>query len=178
MKAPVLIVPGIGNSGPDHWQTLWEAADGSLVRIRVNHWDQPNCADWVKAIDDQARKAGESLVVVAHSLGCLAFVHWAAKHRQSIRGALLVAVPDPGGANFPTQAEGFSSIPSVRLPYRTVVDSSQDDPYGSPAYANACAATLGSTFVNIGRAGHISGASKLGAWAAGLKLLDELRLCA
>ena len=175
MNTPVLIIPGIGNSGPDHWQTLWEAADTSMVRTRVNDWDHPACASWIKAIDAQVLSAGESLVVVAHSLGCLAFVHWAAQRRQSIRGALLVAVPDPSGPNFPPQAEGFSPLPLLKLPYRSIVVSSQDDPYGSPDYAKLCADAWGSTFVDIGRAGHINSASNLGGWPGGLRLLEELR---
>jgi predicted alpha/beta hydrolase family esterase len=80
----VLIIPGIGNSGPDHWQTLWESADPSLVRIQVKDWEHPTCACWVEAIDTQARVAGESLVVAAHSVGCLAFAHWAARSRRRI----------------------------------------------------------------------------------------------
>lgn len=175
MSTPVLIIPGIGNSGPDHWQTLWEATDASMVRLRVSDWDHPACPCWVKVIDAQVQSAGESLVVVAHSLGCLAFVHWAARRRQTIRGALLVAVPDPGGPDFPLQARGFSPLPSVTLPYKSIVVSSQDDPYASPAYVKGCADVWGSTLVDIGRAGHINSASNLGSWPVGRRLVDELR---
>src|ERR1043166_3937787 len=104
-----------------------------------------------------------------------ALAGWAAKRKRIVRGALLVAVPDPCGSNFPTQADGFAHLPLSRLPYRSIVVSSQNDPYGSPEYAKSCADVWGSTFVDIGRAGHINGASNLGAWPAGLKLLDELR---
>jgi 2-haloalkanoic acid dehalogenase type II len=175
MNTPVLIIPGIGNSGPDHWQSLWEAADPSMVRIRAENWDRPVCASWVKAIDAQARSAGESLIVVAHSLGCLAFAHWAAQHRQKIGGALLVAVPNPSGPNFPQQAEGFAPLPLVKLPYKSILVCSQDDPYGGPEYAKLCADAWGSTVVDVGRAGHINAASDLGRWPAGFKLLNEVR---
>jgi predicted alpha/beta hydrolase family esterase len=175
MNTSVLVIPGIGNSGPDHWQTLWDAADASMVRVRVNDWDHPVCASWVEVIDIQVRGAGESLVVVAHSLGCLAFVHWAAQRRRRIRGALLVAVPNPSGPNFPPQAKGFSPLPLLELPYRSIVVSSQDDPYGSPEHAKLCADAWGSRFVDIGRAEHINNASILGRWPDGLRLLEELR---
>jgi predicted alpha/beta hydrolase family esterase len=108
MDTAVLVIPGIGKSGPGHWQTLWEAADASMVRIRMADWDYPVCASWVESIDAQAQSIDESLVVVAHSLGCLAFVHWAAQCRRSIRGALLVAVPDPNGPNFPKNSLKFA----------------------------------------------------------------------
>jgi len=175
MNTPVLIIPGIGNSGPDHWQTLWEAADASMVRLRVSDWDHPACASWVKAIGTHVHRAGESVVVVAHSLGCLAFVHWAAQGHQTIRGALLVAVPNPSGSDFPPQAHGFSPLPMLGLPYRSIVVSSQDDPYGSPEFARSCADAWSSRFVDLGRAGHINSASNLESWPGGLRLLEELR---
>jgi len=175
MNPAVLVVPGIGNSGPDHWQTLWEATDASMVRIQVEDWDNPVCASWVESIDARARSTAESLVVVAHSLGCLAFVHWAAQYRRSIRGALLVAVPNPNGPNFPKQAKGFSSLPLLSLPYRSIIVSSEDDPYGNPEYAKSCADAWGGGFVNIGRAGHINATSNLGIWMQGLQFLNGLR---
>ncbi len=30
---PVLLVPGIGNSGPAHWQSLWEAKHPAVARV-------------------------------------------------------------------------------------------------------------------------------------------------
>jgi predicted alpha/beta hydrolase family esterase len=146
-----------------------------MVRISVDDWDNPECASWVKAIEMQAPHAGESLIVVAHSLGCLAFVHWAAQRRLRIRGALLVAVPDPAGANFPRQAKGFAPLPLVKLACRSIVVCSEDDPYGTPEYAKSCADAWESTLVDIGTAGHIGSASNLGVWPRGLGLLEELR---
>jgi uncharacterized protein len=175
MKTSVLIIPGIGNSGPDHWQSLWQADDSSVARIQVDNWDHPVCSSWIKTIDSEVLRSRQSLIVVAHSLGCLAFVHWAKQYRRSIRGALLVAVPNPDEPSFPAQTHGFSPIPLLELPYRSIVVSSQDDPYGTPEYAKFCAGAWGSTFVDIGKAGHINAASNLGRWPAGLKLMKELR---
>ncbi len=33
MQAPVIILPGIGGSGIEHWQTHWEAQDPSMKRF-------------------------------------------------------------------------------------------------------------------------------------------------
>jgi predicted alpha/beta hydrolase family esterase len=175
MAAPVLIVPGFGNSGMDHWQTFWEAEDASMMRLRVADWERPVCSSWVESIDAQARPAGASLVIAAHSLGCLAVAQWSAQRQASIRGALFVAVPDPGGPHFPRQASGFSTVPMEKIPFRTIVVSSEDDPYGNPEFAKSCADAWGSAFVTIGRAGHINSASKLGRWLEGQELLRELR---
>ena len=177
MSARILTVPGIGNSGPDHWQTLWEAQDASMQRLRVDDWDHPICQYWVGAIDALLSRVADPLVVVAHSLGCLAFVHWAALHRRSreVSGALLVAVPDPNGANFPAEAKGFSPVPLSKFPWPSILVSSQDDPYGSPGYALSCATAWGSALIDIGAAGHINGASKVGDWPEGRRLLERLR---
>ena len=175
MSIPVLLIPGIGNSGPDHWQTLWETADASMVRIKVKDWDHPICSLWVEAIDAKALSIGKPPIIVAHSLGCLAFAHWAAKRRRNVRGALLVAIPDPRGPKFPPQAEGFSPFPLFKLPYQSIVVSSSDDPYASPDYVKSCADAWGSALVNIGCAGHVNSASNLGDWPDGLSLLNVLR---
>jgi len=177
MRASVLIIPGIGNSGPLHWQTLWELSDNSISRLSVGDWDHPVCSSWVAAIDAEVISAKQPLVVAAHSLGCLAFVHWAAQCQRKIRGALLVAAPDPSGPNFPSEAVGFSKPARLRLPCKSIVVSSQDDPYASPDYAKSCADAWGSAFVDVGRAGHINAASNLAHWPMGLKLLEGLRVC-
>ncbi len=175
MRPSVLIVPGIGNSGPDHWQTVWEAGDASMTRLGMKDWEDSSCSSWVAAIDRHLERAGQPFVVAAHSLGCLAFVHWAARHRRPVRGVLLVAVPDPAGPGFPAGAEGFSPLPPARLPFASIVVASRDDPYSSPEFAESCAAAWGSRLVDIGLAGHINAASNLGRWPEGLRLLDELR---
>lgn len=172
----VLMIPGLGNSGADHWQSLWEVEDPSMFRIRVKDWERPICSEWSMAIDAAFESSRGAMVVVGHSLGCLAFVHWIARTERRIHGALLVAVPDPDGGNFPKQAQGFSPLPMKRLPFPSIVVSSQDDPYGGSPYARICAGKWGSTLVDIGRAGHINGASRIGRWPHGLELLNTLRL--
>jgi serine hydrolase len=143
--------------------------------LKSGRLDHPVCSSWVAAIDAEVISAKQQLVVAAHSLGCLAFVHWAAQCQGNIHGALLVAAPDPSGPNFPSEAAGFSKPARLRLPCKSIVLSSQDDPYASPEYAKSCADAWGSTFVDIGRAGHINAASNLVHWPAGLKLLEGLR---
>ncbi|CAE6700497.1 RBBP9/YdeN family alpha/beta hydrolase [Paraburkholderia haematera] len=175
MKYPVFVVPGIGNSGPLHWQTLWEAAHPDWRRLVVEGWDQVTCDDWVSAIEQQVAESGADTLIVAHSLGCLAVAHWAARHSPRIRGALLVAVPDPSASAFPLAvATGFTPLPSERLPFPTVVVSSSNDPYGGTDYARRCANAWGSTLIEVGEKGHLNAGSDLGDWPEGLRLLQSL----
>jgi predicted alpha/beta hydrolase family esterase len=91
-----------------------------------------------------------------------------------IRGALLVAVPDPEGANFPVEAIGFGPVPQKALPFRTIVVASTNDPYGSMDHASRCASIWGSDLVVIEGAGHINSDSGLREWREGFALLQRL----
>jgi uncharacterized protein len=176
VRAPVLTIPGIGSSGPEHWQSIWESRNPEFSRVNQSDWDHPICSDWVAAIERNVASAGRPPVLAAHSLGCLAFAHWALSTRLPIAGALLVAVPDPMGAQFPNAATGFAPLPLQRLHFASVVVVSSDDPYGSPAYVKRCASVWGSRLVDIGPAGHINAASALGDWREGFELLETLRM--
>lgn len=173
MSASVLILPGIGNSGPDHWQSIWEQAHPGFVRVQQRDWDNPVCADWVAAIEQAAKAAGPDVVLVAHSLACLAVAHWAAKPHAPIKAALLVAVPDATGLNFPREAVGFSVTPTRPFSFSSTVVISSDDPYGSPAHSERLATAWGSRVVHVGNCGHINASSGLGAWEAGFELLRQ-----
>ena len=174
MSPIVLTFPGIGNSGPQHWQTLWEQSHPGFVRLAQRDWNDPVCAEWVAVLERTVQDLASPMVVVAHSLGCLALAHWAAQPHAPIQAALLVAVPDPEGPDFPAQASGFSPLPRRKFSFPSIVVASADDPYGSMAHAQACAAAWGSRLVNIGAAGHINAGSGLGHWPEGYALLHQL----
>jgi predicted alpha/beta hydrolase family esterase len=171
----VFVVPGIGNSGPLHWQSRWAAAHSDWRRLVVEDWDQVACDDWVSAIEQQVVESGGDTLIVAHSFGCLAVAHWATRHSPRIRGALLTAVPDPSASAFPVSAAtGFAPLPSERLPFPIIVVSSSNDPYGSGDHARRCAKAWGGELVEVGAKGHLNSDSDLGAWPEGFKLLQSL----
>jgi len=174
MSSTVLIFPGIGNSGPQHWQSLWEQSNPEFVRIAQRDWDNPVCEEWASVLESTVQRLGSSVVVVAHSLACLAVAHWAAKEHSTIKAALLVAVPNPQGPNFPTEAVGFFPLPQKRFPFPSIIVASTDDPYGSITYTQSCASAWGSRVVNIGAAGHINANSGIGQWSDGYALLQQL----
>ncbi len=174
MTNKILLIPGIGNSGPEHWQSRWQAAHPDYRRVEQRDWDHPVCAEWAGALERAVEAAGAGSVLVAHSLGCLLAAHWLRATRRRVAGALLVAVPDPAGPQFPAEAIGFSPAAGGPLPCPSIVVASRDDPYASIEYARRRAEDWGSGFVDIGRAGHINAASGLGGWSAGHDLLARL----
>jgi uncharacterized protein len=170
-----VIVPGINGSGQEHWQTLWQDAWGpSATRISPSSWDKPDLDDWCLALDQATHGCRTSQVVlVAHSLGCLAVASWLGRRRPGVRGAFLVAPPDAGGPDFPVDAAASFTTP-VTTPVQVpgLVVSSDDDPYCTPQAASRLAAGWAVGHVSIGQAGHINGGSGLGAWGSGQALLS------
>jgi uncharacterized protein len=173
VKTPVLILPGIGGSGPEHWQTVWERLHPQYQRIEMPDWDAPELTVWTTRIDAAVRAAPSLPVVVAHSLGCLALVHFA-RGGGRLRAALLVAVPDPDGPEFPEAARSFAPVPLAPLPFPSRVAASRNDPYGSFTFAQRCAAAWHSELCDVGARAHINAESGLGAWPEGEQLLHGL----
>jgi uncharacterized protein len=173
--APVLILPGLFDSGPEHWQSRWEAAHAGFRRVVQDDWERPRCADWVARLAEAVRSTPEA-VLVAHSSSCALVAHWAAAHPSGrVRGALLVAPSDPEAPSYPEGPTGFAPMPLHRLEFPTIVVASGNDRYVTGQRARQFAEAWGSRFVDIGNAGHINTESGLGDWPRGLALLQELR---
>ncbi|PST83864.1 alpha/beta hydrolase [Pedobacter yulinensis] len=170
----ILIIPGLGNSGPEHWQSLWEDQFGFL-RVEQRDWDTPICDDWVVTID-HAVMAGppEEVILVGHSLACTAIAYWAAQYGRNIKGALLVAPSDTESPHYPPGTTGFTPVPLSKLPFPSIVVSSRDDYYVTAERAEQFAQHWGSKLVFLEAAGHINAAAGFGAWPGGLALLEQL----
>ena len=172
---PVLILPGLGGSGPAHWQTLWEKANPAFVRVEQRDWDKPDRADWIATLDRAIAAQSAPPLLIAHSLSCALVAHWAAQHGRALHGALLVAPADVDSeTRTPPEVRCFAPMPLVTIPGRTVVVASADDPYVDMTRAEVFAQAWRARLVIAGARGHINSASNLGDWPFGRKLLDEL----
>ena len=176
MKTIYLTIPGVTGSGSEHWQTIWENEfPDKFQRIEQDDWDSPYCGDWIDNIEKAVRKYPvANVVLVAHSLGCLAVAHWAGKYRTKIKGAVLVAPCDVDEEIFDFEATGFKTLLDTKLPFSSLVVASEDDVWMtfemSKKFADAC----GSEFISVGKKGHISTSSGFGKWDEGLELLEKL----
>jgi predicted alpha/beta hydrolase family esterase len=175
VSAPVLIVPGWGDSGPEHWQSLWAQGDPEFRRVVQRDWFYPICAEWVETLAREIRAVGRPVVLAAHSLGCTAVAHCARAGALPIHGALLVAPPDVERPDFPPVIEGFTPVPRERLPFPSVVVASRNDPFSAFERARALAEAWGSRLVDAGDHGHLNADAGLGPWPLGERLLAELR---
>ncbi|GAB7541246.1 RBBP9/YdeN family alpha/beta hydrolase [Cupriavidus sp. 8B] len=171
----VLLLPGLGNSGPDHWQSHWQAAFPDFARVVQDDWETPDAADWVDRLHRTILADDTPAILVAHSLACCLVVRWAQAHTGPVAGALLVAPSDVEASSFPPGTSGFKPMPLHRLPFRSLVVASSDDEYVSPTRAKKFADAWGADFVLLGARGHMGDAAKLGMWSEGVELLDRLR---
>jgi predicted alpha/beta hydrolase family esterase len=167
----VLLQPGIHNSGPSHWQSLWENRFAFVRRVQQRDWDHPRRSEWVQQLDAAIAACPVPPVLVAHSLGCLAAAHWCATSARRLHALVLVAVPDPAGPNFPRDATGFAPAPRDLGARRVTVVTSEDDPYSDGEYVRRLIQSWGAGHVPVGRAGHINGESGLGEWPFGWDLV-------
>lgn len=177
VAATVLVVPGWQNSGPRHWQTIWEQQSPIFLRVQQRDWEFPHREWWLQRISEEVNQSPGPIVFAAHSLGCIAIAHWchvALEDVNKIKGALLVAPADLDRKDAPRQTQDFAPVPHRLLPFPSIVVASTDDPFCSMDRAHQMAHNWGSRLVDIGAAGHINGDSGLGDWPEGKRLLRHL----
>lgn len=174
MASTVFILPGLYNSGPDHWQTHWENKYG-FIRILQKDWETPVCDDWIKTIDEKISEHNpEDVVLIGHSLGCCTIIKWAQQYKRVIKAALLVAPSDTEAPGYPSGTSGFTPMPLYTLPFPSIVIASSNDEYVSIERATHFAHHWGSKFVNAGDVGHINSATNLEDWPFGYSILETL----
>jgi len=171
--ADIIILPGIGGSGPQHWQSRWQEQQPSMRRFRPDSWDQPELESWLSALDREIAASKRPPLLVAHSLGALLVAHWAKHAIAPVAGAFLVAIPDPDSPVFPREAPTFHHPPTAVLPFPSLIVASTDDPYGSTDYAHSCGRQWGARVVVAGALGHINVASGIGDWPWGKALFRD-----
>ncbi|CCK24508.1 hydrolase [Streptomyces davaonensis JCM 4913] len=184
-QSTVVIVPGLRDHVADHWQTrLAErlAEAGRTVRT------VPPLEGERLALDAQVANLAATLaslhgpvLLVAHSAGVITTVHWAARRKAQVRGALLATPPDfetPLPHGYPTPAElarhGWTPVPRGRLPFPSIVAASANDPLCTPDRAAALARGWGSHLVELGAVGHLNPASGHGEWLLAEELIGQL----
>ena len=174
----ILLVPGLNNSGPGHWQTIWEATRSDCRRVQLGLWDRPHRNTWVNNLNHAVQGADRPVVLVAHSLGCLAVAWWAhledASQTSKVKGALLVAPPAVDHRLADPRVATFAPTPRGQLPFPAILVGSHNDDYMSFREVRNLARQWGCGFADAGKIGHINADSGIGEWHFGQFLLDRL----
>lgn len=163
------IVPGLGSSGPEHWQTWLEARLANAVRIQQSDWRDASLADWAARLRWHFSRTPGQFILVAHSFGALAAVQAASDYRERLIGALLVAPADP-------ERFGVEELlPQSPLGFPAIIVASTNDPWLRIERAEHLAKLWHAEFINLGAAGHINAESGHGPWPEGRLLVERLK---
>ncbi len=171
---PAIIVPGLGGSEPEHWQSLFERSIPNAIRLSGLNWDHPQLPLWTDSLLRAVERQPNS-VLIAHSIGCALIAHAALRHRHlPVAGAMLVAPADVDASPIiPDSLRSFAGIPTRPLPFPSIVVASSNDPYMTANRARFFASAWGAQLINLGAAGHINGAAGFGCWPEGQRILRE-----
>ena len=169
------VLPGWQSSSPAHWQSRWEALHG-FQRVEQHDWIRALRGEWLIQLEEAVLASTRPVVLVAHSLGCIQTAAWASISQQThrVRAALLVAPGDVEAPGLREQLPTWQPIALQPLPFATTLVGSHDDPYCTLERARGFASAWGSSFHDLGPAGHINADSGLGDWPLGLALLQTL----
>lgn len=174
----LLIVPGLRNSGPTHWQSIWERERGDCRRVELGMWDEPARNAWVNQLNVAIRTASRPIILVGHSLGCHAIAWWNALERpgaeSNVVGALLVAPPAVEGLQQGNPIAAFAPLVRERLAFPSILAASRDDPYADFGQSRKMARLWGSRLADAGWLGHINADSDIGNWPFGQHLVNRL----
>jgi uncharacterized protein len=170
----IVTVPGLHGSGPLHWQTRWERRYG-FTRIEQDEWDNPVFSKWEASLLLQLETPGpdESIVFVAHSLGCHLVVKSLPRIGKRIGGIFLVAPPDLNSGTLEVDLSGFADPSATELGERGYLVYSQNDPYATVAFSEQFARSLGIASTEVGFLGHINSDSGLGDWDEGYSIFKH-----
>ncbi|MEV6138363.1 alpha/beta fold hydrolase [Nocardia sp. NPDC051990] len=177
----VVIVPGLRDHVPEHWQTLLAERLDTVHTVPPLERDKLSRAARVAALDAALGDIEGPVVLVAHSAGVMITVHWAQQATRPVQGALLATPPDfdaplPQGYPSPDEldAGGWNPTPRQRLPFPSIVAASTNDPLASHRRVAGMAEAWGSRLVDLGDVGHLNPASGYGYWPRAEELLREL----
>jgi predicted alpha/beta hydrolase family esterase len=177
-SAAVLLLHGWQGSDAGHWQS-WLAAqlrsDGREVHLPdLPDPDRPALATWLDALDDVLRTLPrDGFDVLAHSLGCLLWLHHAQASTDAPRPARVALVAPPSPSTTIEELAGFVRPPMDTDAVRraaggTVLVASDNDPYCPETAALAYGRPLRMATTVIPGGGHLNTDAGFGPWPAAL----------
>jgi predicted alpha/beta hydrolase family esterase len=179
----VLIVPGLRDHVDTHWQTLLAKKLSKVKVVPPMGREDLGCAKRVAAIEEAVSSMRDPVLIVAHSGGCITVAHWAlsSKYLDQVCGAVLAVPPDfetPMPEGYPSisalNAGAWLPVPRQRLPFRSLVCTSRNDPLASGESAQKLAKCWQSEIIDLGEVGHLNPASGYGEWPMALELIQRL----
>ena len=164
----ILLVPGLHNSGPDHWQSRWHEHFPYWQRMTGMPWEKPDLTVWSAKLASKLRSRRSRVHLVAHSFGALTAIAAARLQPEKVASLFLVAPADP--ARFGIVDERLEGP----LQVSAQLVASRNDPWMSFERAEYWSRQWQVPLFDAGNAGHINAQSGHGDWHQGLELLGSL----
>lgn len=187
MSHTILIVPGLRDAVPQHWQTLLAQQRPDAISLAPLGRDNLSLAARLSDLERAVATSARPVLIVAHSGGCVLVAHWAGLTRHAHRvGAALLATPPtfdaPLPAGYPAlealDEAGWLPVPRAPLPFPSLVAVSRNDPLGEHDAVLTLARDWGSDTEDLGAVGHLNPASGFGEWPQALTLIERLATAA
>ncbi|UBH28579.1 RBBP9/YdeN family alpha/beta hydrolase [Aeromonas enteropelogenes] len=164
----ILLVPGLHDSGPDHWQSRWHLHFPHWQRMAGLPWDKPDLTVWSAKLASKLKRRRGRVHLVAHSFGALTAIAAARLQPHKVASLLLVAPADP--TRFGIADERLAGP----LQVSAQMVASRNDPWMSFERAEHWSLQWQVPLFDAGEAGHINAQSGHGEWPQGLQLLGNL----
>ncbi|RLZ10968.1 alpha/beta hydrolase [Acinetobacter sp. 2JN-4] len=165
-----LIVPGVGGSEVQHWQSWLQQQLVSSSRVQQKYWDRPVLSEWVSQFVKTVAEIKSPIQIVAHSFGCLTSVAALAEHpelKAKVKNLVLVAPANParfGESGFArhslTDYKQYFYQLNIDVPTTLLI--SENDPWLNYVDALELAQAWQLTPINLGPVGHVNVASGYG----------------
>jgi predicted alpha/beta hydrolase family esterase len=168
LRFDFVLVPGLYDSGAEHWQSYWQKRNDFWLRIGQRNWNNPDIELWISAIRRLLAARNRPAILVGHSFGALASCCVAADATKNIAGLMLVAPAEP--AKFEVE----DRVPERDLELPCMVVASHNDPIMRFSRAIHWCGIWGGDLIDLGDAGHINAEAGFGRWPYGLELLKTL----
>lgn len=165
-----IIVPGVGGSDSDHWQSWLQRQLMSCSRVSQADWNRPILKNWVANWVAALNTAPDQVQIVAHSFGCLTSLAALAQYptlASKVKKLLLVAPANPsrfGENGFAHESsESYAAyFQQLRPQVQSEMIISENDPWLAFDDAKQLAHAWQVPTRNLGQVGHINVASGFG----------------
>ncbi len=178
-----LIIPGVGGSEYDHWQSWLQRGLMQCSRVEQQDWNTPVLTTWVAEFVASVQQITGEIEVVAHSFGCLTSLAALDQHPElvkKINKLILVAPANPArfgenGFAKDSQQDYSAYFQQIKLQVPTVLLISENDPWLSFQDAHVFAKSWKIKPINLGKVGHVNVASGFGPFPAIKQYLNSAK---
>ncbi len=177
IQTTIVLVPGLNNAGPAHWQTLLQNKFVNIVRVKQDDWDNPSRKPWIAGIEQIVKTIDGPIVFVGHSCGSVAIAQWAEQFGgcySNIKGALLVAPADVDRENAHIDILAMRPLPKAAINFKSIIICSDNDDHCTLDKSYLLARQWNSEVVLVKGGSHFHTEAGYGKWPLVEQLMAEL----